>query len=155
MSLLAAKELGVSVSRIRYRRASTSTVPDSGTTVASRGTIMGGGAVTMAARELKQKMAEVVCETLQCPAQDVRFRTTSFCSNGRTLSFEDSIRAMFQAQQFPYVCGVFKAPRTSWDEHTGGRGDAYFTWVYGCQAAELTVNKKTGKVKLLGGHSGS
>jgi CO/xanthine dehydrogenase Mo-binding subunit len=56
---------------------------------------------------------------------------------------------MFQAQRFPYVCGVFKAPRTSWDEHTG-KGDAYFTWVYGCQAVELTVNKKTGKVRLLG-----
>jgi len=43
---------------------------------------------------------------------------------------------------------VFKAPRVSWDEHTG-QGDAYFTWVYGCQAVELTVKRKTGKVRLL------
>jgi len=51
-------------------------------------------------------------------------------------------------QKFPFALGVFKAPRVSWDEHTG-QGDAYFTWVYGCQAVELTVNKRTGKVKLL------
>ena len=149
MSLLAAEELGISVDRIRYRRASTSTVPDSGTTVASRGTIMGGGAVTVAARELKQEMAKVASERLQCPAAAVRFEKDAlFGQDGRSISFDETIRLMFQAQRFPYVCGVFKAPRTSWDEHTG-KGDAYFTWVYGCQAVELTVNKKTGKVRLL------
>ena len=58
------------------------------------------------------------------------------------------MRQMWQTQQFPFAFGVFKAPRVTWDEHTG-QGDAYFTWVYGCQAVELTVNKKTGKVKLL------
>ncbi|MCB5280051.1 MAG: molybdopterin-dependent oxidoreductase, partial [Candidatus Cloacimonetes bacterium] len=36
----------------------------------------------------------------------------------------------------------------SWDEETG-HGDAYFTWVYGCQAVELEVEPKTGKVTLL------
>ena len=51
-------------------------------------------------------------------------------------------------QRFPFALGTFKAPRVTWDEHTG-QGDAYFTWVYGCQAVELTVNRKTGKVKLL------
>jgi CO/xanthine dehydrogenase Mo-binding subunit len=150
MSLLAAQELGVSLDRIRYRRASTSTVPDSGTTVASRGTIMGGGAVTVAARELKQKIAEAVCGQLQCPAAEVRFAGDAIF--GRTerakISFDEAICLMFQTQRFPYACGVFKAPRVSWDEHTG-QGDAYFTWVYGCQAVELTVNKKTGRVKLL------
>jgi CO/xanthine dehydrogenase Mo-binding subunit len=151
MSLLAAAELGVPVGRIRYRRASTSTVPDSGTTVASRGTIMGGGAVTVAARELKRKIADAVCGHLCCPASAVRFSGGAIHGPGagRSLSFDEAIRIMFQSQCFPYVCGVFKAPVTSWDEETG-QGDAYFTWVYGCQAAELTVNKKTGKVRLLG-----
>ena len=51
-------------------------------------------------------------------------------------------------QRFPFAFGVFKAPRVTWDEQTG-QGDAYFTWVYGCQAVELTVNRKSGKVKLL------
>ena len=150
MSLLAAQELGVSLDRIRYRRASTSTVPDSGTTVASRGTIMGGGAVTLAARELRQKIAEAVCERLRCAAADVRFAADRILGRtaGETISFDEAIRLMFQTQCFPYACGVFKAPRVSWDEHTG-QGDAYFTWVYGCQAVELTVNKQTGKVKLL------
>jgi CO/xanthine dehydrogenase Mo-binding subunit len=150
MAIIAAAELGVGVERIRYRRSSTSTIPDSGTTVASRGTIMGGGAVTVAARELKAKIAEAVCGRLGCPAAEVRFASDAVTDgSGRsTMAFDQAIGQMYQEQRFPHAFGVFKAPRTTWDEHTG-QGDAYFTWVYGCQAVELTVSRKTGKVRLL------
>src|ERR1019366_325337 len=74
MSLLLAEELGVDLDRIRYRRSSTSNIPDSGTTVASRGTIMGGGAVTLTARELKKKIAEAFCAKLGCAMDEVRFK---------------------------------------------------------------------------------
>jgi CO/xanthine dehydrogenase Mo-binding subunit len=150
MSLLLAQELGVSVERIRYRRSSTSTIPDSGTTVASRGTIMGGGAVTLAARELKQKIAGALCQSLHCQPEEVRFDNDFVCgkTNDDRMAFADAMRRMWQMQCFPFAFGVFKAPRVTWDEHTG-QGDAYFTWVYGCQTVELTVNKKSGKVKLL------
>lgn len=150
MMLLAAQELGVGLGRIHYRRASTSTVPDSGTTVASRGTIMGGGAVTLAARELKAKIAEAVCDRLRCAAAGVRFADDAVWGRdaGERLEFAEAIRLMYQAQRYPYACATFQAPRVSWDDHTG-QGDAYFTWVYGCQAVELTVNRKTGRVRLL------
>jgi len=150
MSLLLAEELGVDLNRIRYRRSSTSNIPDSGTTVASRGTIMGGGAVTLAARELKKKIAGAFCGKLGCTAEEVRFKKNFICgkTDHERIAFDDAMRQMWQMQQFPFAFGVFKAPRVTWDEHTG-QGDAYFTWVYGCQAVELTVNKKSGKVKLL------
>jgi CO/xanthine dehydrogenase Mo-binding subunit len=150
MSLIAAAELGVDIGRIRYRRASTSTVPDSGTTVASRGTIMGGGAVTIAARELKRRIAEAVCGRLRCAAEEVLLEGDQVLDGGRQrrIPFAEAIGLMFQTQNFPHVVGVFKAPRVTWDEHTG-QGDAYFTWVYGCQAVELTVSRKTGRVRLL------
>ncbi len=138
------------LNRIRYRRSSTSNIPDSGTTVASRGTIMGGGAVTLAARELKKKIAEAFCAKLGCAAEEVRFKNNFICGRSDTdrIAFDDAMRQMWQMQQFPFAFGTFKAPRVTWDEHTG-QGDAYFTWVYGCQAVELTVNKKSRKVKLL------
>jgi CO/xanthine dehydrogenase Mo-binding subunit len=150
MSLLLAEELGVDLNRIRYRRSSTSNIPDSGTTVASRGTIMGGGAVTLAARELKKKIAGAFCGKLGCTAEEVRFKDNFIYGRSDTdrIAFDDAMRQMWQMQRFPFAFGTFKAPRVTWDEHTG-QGDAYFTWVYGCQAVELTVNKKSGKVKLL------
>ena len=150
MCLICAEELGVDLNRIRYRRSSTSNIPDSGTTVASRATIMGGGAVTLAARELKQKIAEAFCAKLHCAPGEVRFVNNFICGKADSdrIAFADAMREMWLMQRFPFAFGVFKAPRVTWDEHTG-QGDAYFTWVYGCQAVELTVNKKSGKVKLL------
>ncbi len=147
---LLATELGISLDRIRYRRPNTSTIPDSGTTVASRGTLMGGGAIVNAARELKQKIATVVATQLNCTPDSIRFENGQLISatSHESISFENAISAMQKAQEFPFAMGVFKAPRVSWNEENG-QGNAYFTWVYGCQAVELTVNRRTGKVKLL------
>ncbi len=149
MSLILARELGIDVDKIRYRRSSTSVIPDSGTTVASRGTIMGGGAVALAAQELKQKIAVFAAPELACAPEEISFTSNQIIGRGgRSLPFAEVIRGMFQKQQFPYALGVYRAPQVSWDEETG-QGKAYFTWVYGCQAVELTVNRKSGKVRLL------
>ena len=148
MILILAEELGVNRSRIRWRRSSTSTIPDSGTTVASRGTIMGGGAVTLAARELKQKIAAVLAPKFNIQPEDVHFEKDMIACGPQFIPFHQAIAEMYQARVFPFSFGVFCAPRVSWDEQTG-QGDAYFTWVYGCQAVELTVNKKSGKVRVL------
>jgi CO/xanthine dehydrogenase Mo-binding subunit len=148
MILVLADELGVNRDRIRLRRPSTSNIPDSGTTVASRGTIMGGGAVVIAARELKQKIAGVLSHYLNCPAAEIRFEREAILGGNRSITFQDAMAEMYKARVFPYAFGVFQSPNVTWDEHNG-QGNAYFTWVYGCQAVELTVNAKSGKVKLL------
>ncbi len=153
MCLLVARELGIDPERVRHRRPSTSTIPDSGTTVASRGTIMGGGAVTLAARELKVKIAAAAAADLGCEAGQIEFRDNRLFngksgSGQRSIEFDAVIQRLWQTQQFPFALGVFRAPRVSWHEETG-QGDAYFTWVYGCQAVEVAVHKRTGKVRLL------
>ncbi|MRR09653.1 dehydrogenase, partial [bacterium] len=150
MILLCAEELGVNRERIRYRMASTANVPDGGTTVASRGTIMGGGAVVNAARALKQKLADLLAPQLSCRPGEVRFQDDHIWGrdDSHKLAFGEGMRQLFLMQEHPYSFGTFKAPQVSWDEHTG-QGNAYFTWVYGCQAVELTVNRRTGRVTLL------
>jgi len=148
MVLLLAEQLGVKRDRIRYRQSSTSTIPDGGSTVASRGTLMGGGAVVHAVNNLKKKMSVALAEMLDCQPDQVCFEQDEVRGPDKAMSFEKAVFQMFLLQEFPYAFGSFKAPRVSWeDEH--GRGDAYFTWVYGCQAVELTVNRKSGKVTLL------
>ncbi len=44
--------------------------------------------------------------------------------------------------------GWYHAPDISWNEETG-QGRPYFTYVYGCQIAEVEVDVGTGKVDLL------
>jgi CO/xanthine dehydrogenase Mo-binding subunit len=147
MILLLADELGVSRERIRHRRSSTSAIPDGGTTVASRGTLMGGGAVVDAARKLGKVIARVVAKEFDCPVDTVSIRGDRVYGDSRSLSFDEAVHLLFLAQEFPYAFGSFKAPPVSWNKETGV-GKAYFTYVYGCQAVELTVNRRTGRVTL-------
>mgnify|MGYP002347427745 FL=1 len=147
--LLAEDELGIPRQRIRYRMASTSNIPDGGTTVASRATLMGGGAMVNACRNLKAHMARVLAPRLACRAGEVAFRDQALHGpDGASIGWDEAARTMYASQEYPYAFGVFQAPRVTWDEHTG-QGDAYFTWVYGCQAVELAVDRRTGKVTLL------
>jgi CO/xanthine dehydrogenase Mo-binding subunit len=150
MILLTANELGLRPERIRYRRSSTSVIPDSGTTVASRGTIMGGGAIVRASQDLRRRMADVASSLLKCTPSDIVFRNERLIQegSGNGVTFNEVVTEMFRRKQFPHAFAVFQAPDVTWEEHNG-QGKAYFTWVYGCQAIELTVNRKTGKVKLL------
>ncbi|MBM4403263.1 MAG: xanthine dehydrogenase family protein [Candidatus Cloacimonetes bacterium] len=151
MILLAAEHLGIDKNRIVYRRSSTSTIPDGGTTVASRGTLMGGGAVVDACHIIQDKIGAIIRRKLAVDPAHLLFREGFIydeASARRLCSFNEAIGWCYQMQEYPYAFGVFKAPQVSWDEHTG-QGNAYFTWVYGCQAVELKVVPKTGQVVLL------
>ena len=44
--------------------------------------------------------------------------------------------------------GWHRSPETSWDEKLG-QGEAYFTFVYGANAAEVEVDTETGKVDVI------
>jgi len=152
MCLILARELGVKLERIRYRRPSTSAIPDSGTTVASRGTVMGGGATVNAVKELKKKIFEYASAKFNCNAEEIEIIDDKVIAKNNSAPFGEIIKGMFGERMYPYAFGVFQAPKVTWDEETG-QGIAYFSFTYGCQVAELTVNKKTGKVKLLNAYA--
>ncbi len=148
MILILAEQLGIKKERIHYRNSSTSAIPDGGTTVASRGTVMGGGAVTIAAKNFKTLIAETLFDSLQAKKEEFIFKNDTVRIKDKIYSFDEIIKMMFAHKTYPYAYGLFQGPEVTWNEEDGS-GKAYFTWVYSCQAVELTVEKKSGKVKLL------
>lgn len=154
MIMLLAEQLGVNAGRIRYRQPSTSNIPDGGTTVASRGTLMGGGALVNAANVLKRRMSHLLATKLNCEPEDVVFKDDKLINSkgSESMTFDEAVHELFLMQEYAYAFASFQSPDVSWDEETG-QGNAYFTWVYGCQAVELTVNRKTGKVTLLNAYA--
>ncbi len=149
MNIMLAEQLGVNIDRIFYTTPSTSNIPDSGTTVASRGTLMGGGAIKDAVAKLKHIMTQNLSDKLRCLPREVVFRDDHLWGrDGYKLPWEEAVRILHTRKEFPFAFGYFQAPSVTWDEETG-QGDAYFTYVYSCQAAEVEVNRKTGKVKVL------
>jgi CO/xanthine dehydrogenase Mo-binding subunit len=66
----------------------------------------------------------------------------------RLASFSELAAETFRRGKPLYGFGWFKSPKTSWDEETG-QGEAYFTFVYGCNVAEVEVDTETGKVDVV------
>jgi CO/xanthine dehydrogenase Mo-binding subunit len=147
--IIAAETLGVSADKICYLEQDTGLVPDSGPTVASRSTLMGGGSVKNAADILRDRIAEVVAENWQTTVDDLTFANNSVTSTKmkKEISFGEAAMMAYKAGVNLAVVGWYKSPEVGWEEETG-QGSAYFTYVYGCQIAELLVNIATGEIHV-------
>jgi CO/xanthine dehydrogenase Mo-binding subunit len=150
VSLIAAEVLGIDTRRVKFWNVHTGRVPDSGPTVASRSTLMGGQAAKKAAEEVREVLFDVVADSLECPkgqlvAREGRIFVDEDPTRGR--SFEEAAGLAFARGRPLLGFGWHKSPRTTWDEEKG-QGDAYFTFVYGANVAEVEVDAETGKVEV-------
>jgi len=151
MSQIAAEVLGITMDRIQFLNTNTSRVPDSGPTVASRGTIMGGSAAKKAAETVRATLLDIGAKMVGCDVQELDLADNYLInreSNQRLASFNELASECFRQGKPMYGFGWFKSPHTSWDEERG-QGEAYFTFVYGANIAEVEVDTETGKVDVL------
>jgi CO/xanthine dehydrogenase Mo-binding subunit len=151
MSQITAEVLGVSMDRIRFLNTNTSRVSDSGPTVASRGTIMGGSAAKKAAEIVRATLLGVGAEMLKTVPDECDLADNHLVekrSGKRLASFAEVAAECFRRGKPMYGLGWHKAPPTSWHEEEG-KGEAYFTFVYGANVAEVEVDTETGKVDVL------
>ncbi|HBC47924.1 MAG TPA: xanthine dehydrogenase, partial [candidate division Zixibacteria bacterium] len=152
ISMVVAEELGISIDRIRFLCADTTSIPDSGPTVASRTSFMAGNAARVGAQELMKRIKPVAAEMLDCPDSSLIFsdnqiRSTIESVLDKSIFFGDLAAACFRKGISLFAHGWYKSPTTTWDEHTG-QGDAYFTYVYAANLAEVEVDLVTGQVKV-------
>jgi CO/xanthine dehydrogenase Mo-binding subunit len=151
MSQIAAEVLGIFMDRIRFLNTNTNRVPDSGPTVASRGTIMGGSAAKHAAEIVRGTLLAVGAEMVKLAPEQCDLAENYLVEKAtgkRLASFTEVAVACFQRGKPMHALGWFKAPPTSWHEEEG-KGEAYFTFVYGANVAEVEVDTETGKVDVL------
>lgn len=148
---IAAEELGIDVSRVQFMETDTALIPDGGPTVASRSTIMGGNAVRLAAEKVRETLLGAVLKQLRASKEELAWgqdRIWVKDDPSRSISFEDAVESARSQGELLTQLGWYKSPSVSWDEHHG-QGDAYFTYVYGCQVAEVEVDTETGYTKVL------
>ncbi len=149
-SLLAAEILGVEMRRVRMLRPDTRTAIDSGPTVASRASIVGGNAVRVAAEKLLQQLTFAAADALGCaPEQLVRDGENFIGPDEEPLSFE-AVTARARAMGLPLsVEGKWEIRPIHWDFATG-TGEPYLCYVFGALVAEVEVNTRTGKTAVTG-----
>lgn len=148
-TLVAAETLGISPERIRLLRPDTQTAVESGPTVASRASMVGGNATRVAAQKLAQLLAFAAAEALHCdPAQLIRDGERYIGPTEEPLTFEQVVAHARALGLQLSAQGYWEIPRIHWDfEH--GTGVPYACYSFGAQVAEVAVNRRSGKVRVV------
>ncbi len=148
-TLLAAEVLGVNPERIHMLRPDTQTAIESGPTVASRATLVGGNAVKVTASNLAHTLRLAAADLLNCPPDEVRCQAGRYISpNENDAAFEQVVDHARQMGLQLSAQGYWQLPETHWDFATG-KGIPYYAYCYGAQVAEVEVNQRSGAIKVL------
>jgi xanthine dehydrogenase molybdenum-binding subunit len=147
-TLLAAEVLGVKPERIRMLRPDTQTAIESGPTVASRTTFVGGNAVRVTAQKLAQTLRLAAADLLACQLDEVRSLAGHYVSPDENEAAFDQVVDHARRMGLPLSSqGYWQLPEIHWDFETG-TGTPYYTYCYGAQVADIEVNLLSGKVKV-------
>ena len=140
--------LGVAREKIHVTPVDTGYLTDAGPTVATRGTVFSGGAVWKACLSVREKLtdyAEKRLGTRELVFADEKITDAKDPAN--SVALLDVIGDAFNNSDHLNSLGYFAAPPFNYDRSTGV-GDAYWSWVYGAAAAEVTVDLRTGSVSV-------
>jgi CO/xanthine dehydrogenase Mo-binding subunit len=143
------RSLGIEAERVEFLDTDTSTVPDGGPTVASRGTLVGGNATLNACERIKELMGPAIVDLIGASKKGYVFENGKINNpqTKKSVPFEKAVAECHARGINLSAVGAWHGPDVNWDDETG-QGNAYFTYVYGCQACELSVNPADGKVQV-------
>ena len=147
---IVAKVLGLKKTKITVEMADTARTSDSGPTVASRGTVMGGKAIYLAARQLQEKMAKTAAESLSCKPDELDWSNDAISnsSTGKKLTFDqlvtDCRRKGIELRQQAWN----RASGINWDAEKG-EGSPWKSYSWAVHVAEVEVDTETGKVDVV------
>lgn len=148
-TLLAAEILGVNMDRIRVLRPDTQTALDSGPTVASRASIVGGNAIRVTTEKVAQMLDLAAADLLRCnPQQLIRDGETYVGPDETPVPFEDIVSHAREMGLQLSAQGRWQIRPIEWD-FENGTGEPYFCYVFGAQVAEVEVNRRSGKTRVL------
>lgn len=149
---IVADALGIPFDKVFLVETDTAFVPDSGPTVASRTTFMSGNALVAAARELKPRLLDAAAGLLGAKpdqielAEGVAFDKTG--TQEKRVDYADVVKELYMRRLQPSAFGWYIAPDSTFDKETG-QGNAYFTYSYATNVAEVEVDMETGELRVL------
>ncbi|HYB04178.1 MAG TPA: xanthine dehydrogenase family protein molybdopterin-binding subunit [Nitrososphaerales archaeon] len=145
LAQIAADELGIDIDRITVTYGDTDGLAWGSTTGGSRSAALGGSAVMMSSRKIKQKMAQISAKELGAEAESLVFQGGKIFSKqnpSKSLSFEDVAGMGYDASKLPEG---MEATLFEYSAFTPKN----WTWPYGTHVAVVEVERDTGLVKVL------
>jgi CO/xanthine dehydrogenase Mo-binding subunit len=149
-TLVAAEELGVHPERFHMQRPDTDTAVESGPTVASRSTMLGGNAMRIATGNLRQTLDFAAADLLGCELhQLIRSDEAYVGPTEEPVAWEKVVDHAREMGLTLSAHGKWTAPTITWDHHAG-RGTPYMAYHFAAQVAEVEVDMRTGNVQVIG-----
>ena len=149
-TLITAETLGLNPDRIKMLRPDTDTSRESGPTVASRSTILGGNAARVSASRLSSLLYQAAADLFNCALAQVQRSGEDFVGpNEEPVPFEQVVDHARKMGLTLSATGRWEAPENHWSFETG-QGKPYFAYHFGAQVAEVLVDSGTGKVEVTG-----
>ena len=148
---IAAEELGVPYENVRIVSADTVSTPDALASTASRQTFVSGKAVQLASADAKGHLLDYAAQLLNCQREGLDVKDNTVISSvdpSVSMPFPELARAAHNnGKQF---IGFAWYDNTTKDvDHDTNQGDAYATYIYATQVADVEVDTDTGEVTVL------
>jgi CO/xanthine dehydrogenase Mo-binding subunit len=148
---IAGEVLGVTVDRTSVHIGDSALTPLCGGTFATRQLYMSGNAVLEVARALRDKLAPVAADLLECSPDALRWAENRVAvreDTSRSISMAELSKAAEAQSVMPFHHGTFEAETGAFERETG-RGRSFPDCTYGAHAAEVEVDEETGEVRIL------
>jgi len=153
MAQIAAHELGVAYERIRIKAADTEITPFDTGSFASRVTFISGNATKNAATDAKRQILDVAAQELKLDAQDLDIKDEQVVNkkSGKALfSFDQAVVLCYSFNYGRLIIGRGNYnPKTTPIDFRTGEGNISGSYGFEAQIAEVEVDTKTGRVKVL------
>jgi CO/xanthine dehydrogenase Mo-binding subunit len=149
-ALVAAETLGLKYDRIRVSCTDTTTAVESGPTVASRSSMLGGNATKVASQKLLQVLNFAAADLLKCQISQIARDGEMFIGpDEEPVAYETVVQHARDLNLTLYVQGKWQMPHFEWDFEKGV-GKPYICYTFGAQIAEIETDLVTGQTKVLG-----
>jgi CO/xanthine dehydrogenase Mo-binding subunit len=152
---IAAEGIGCTPDQINFVGVDTHAIPDSGMTVASRGTVMGAQSMRKASIELGLMLKDTAAMMLGANVDDVDIENNEYFVKGNQIGASKHKVCLGDVCNTRLWTGKSLAafnwsePKDLGLDHHTGQGDAFPTYSYGVIVAEVEVDMETGYVDVL------
>ena len=148
---VAAEGIGIHPDMIRVVPADTGSTPDAGPTSGSRATFVQGVAVQKAAEDMRGQLLQMAADMLGCRREELRARAGHIYKIGAQTPVVGVQKVANEIHRLGRRCqswGWHDITTQDVDPETS-QGDAYATYGWATQLAEVEVDTETGQVKVL------
>ncbi len=143
-----AHELGLPLQRVRCSATDTSKVANTSATAASTGSDLNGKAAQDAARQIRERLAQLLAGQHGCATAEVRFEDSRVRCGDIDIGFDELVAQAYVARVQLWSDGFYATPGLHWDR-AKLTGRPFYYFAYGAALSEVIVDTLTGEWKLL------